>query len=175
MEAYETGRPLKLFAYEMHQDDPKKCTSNRLSHRGLVKTILHASAIPRNAIVLNPYSEVTIFSGDRGIIEQGGLVVIDCSWKRAEEVFSKRFQGTSRRLPILLAANPVNYGHASDLSSVEALAAALYIVGLKDEAERLVKVYKWGPVFIALNKEPLEDYSSAKAREDMDRIEKEYF
>jgi len=174
MDERGAGR-LRLFVYQMNQDDPKKCTSNRLSHLGLVKTIYHISRLPRNAVILNPYSDEALFPGDRELIMRGGLVVIDCSWKRAEEVFSKRFQGVNRRLPTLLAANPVNYGHKSDLSSVEALAAAVYIVGLKEEAERLMKIFKWGPTFIALNREPLDDYSSAKNREDINRIEGEYF
>ena len=171
----DASRSLRLFAFMMHQDDPKKCTCGRLSHFGLVTPISRVSKIPKNAVLLNPYSEETLFPGDKELVVQGGLGVIDCSWKRAKEVFSKRFRGTSRRLPILLAANPVNYGHASDLSSAEALIAALYIVGLVEDAERLAKIFKWGPVFIALNKEPLQDYSSAKSRDDINRIENEYF
>ena len=131
--------------------------------------------MPKNAVILNPYSEDALFPGDRDPILRSGLVVVDCSWKRAEDVFSKRFQGINRRLPILLAANPVNYCHQSSLSSVEALAAALYIIGLKEEAEKLVEIFKWGPVFIALNKNPLEDYSSATSREAISEIEHDYF
>jgi pre-rRNA-processing protein TSR3 len=175
MDEREINRLLKLFVYQMSQDDPKKCTSNRLSHLRLVKTIYRISKMPKNAVVLNPYSEDTLFPGDRDPILRSGLVVIDCSWKRAEDVFSKRFQGINLRLPILLAANPINYGHQSSLSSVEALAAALYIVGLKKEAEKLVEIFKWGHVFIDLNKNPLEDYSSATTRESMSEIERSYF
>jgi len=168
-------RLLKLFVYQMNQDDPKKCTSKRLNHFGLVKTIYHISKLPKKVIVLNPYSEEVLFPGDRDIVLWDGLMVIDCSWKRAEEVFLTKFRGINRRLPILLAANPINYGHPSNLSSLEALAAALYIIGLKDEAEKLTKVVKWGPVFIKLNENPLNDYSVAKNREDISEIEKTYF
>lgn len=175
MDEGEAGHFLKLFVYQMNQDDPKKCTSHRLSHLGLVKTLNRAFKIPRNAVILNPYSEDVLFPGDRDLVVRGGLAVIDCSWKRAEEVFLKRFQGINRRLPILLAANPTNYGHPSKLSSVEALAATLYIVGLKKEADRLVNAFRWGPVFIALNKNPLEEYSLAKNRENIGEIEGTYF
>jgi pre-rRNA-processing protein TSR3 len=166
---------LKLFVYEMNQDDPKKCTSKRLSHLRLVKTIKHISKLPKKAIVLNPYSEETLFPGDREKILYDGLVVIDCSWTKASKVFLTKFQGINRRLPILLAANPVNYGHRSNLSSLEAFVAALYIVGFKDEATKLTEVIKWGPVFIKLNENPLDDYSLARNSEEIREIEKMYF
>lgn len=166
---------LRLFVYQMKQDDPKKCTSNRLNHLRLVRSVLRASWLPRSVVTLNPYAEDVLFPGDRQLIIRGGLVVVDCSWEKAEEVFSKKLRGIQRRLPIILAANPVNYGRAAKLSSAEALAAALYIVGFKEEAERLMMPFKWGPVFIALNKQPLEEYGSAENREDIRMIEESYF
>lgn len=90
-------------------------------------------------------------------------------------MFSKRIHGIHRRLPTVLAANPVNYGHAAKLTSAEALAAALYILGFKEEAERLLKPFKWGPVFIALNKQPLEEYCTAENEEAIRKIEESYF
>ncbi len=175
MERVKEENPPRLFVYLMKQDDPKKCTSNRLSHFRLSRPVSHASWLPRSVVVLNPYAEAVLFPGDRQLLIRGGLVAVDCSWEKADKVFSKRIHGVQRKLPTVLAANPVNYGHPAKLTSVEALSAALYIVGFKEEAERILKPFKWGPVFIALNKQPLEEYSSAKNEEDIKIMEESYF
>ncbi|MDG7016690.1 MAG: DUF367 domain-containing protein, partial [Nitrososphaerota archaeon] len=78
-------------------------------------------------------------------------------------------------LPILLAGNPTNYARPGMLSSLEALAAALYILGEVEEAERFLAIYKWGPTFETLNKEPLEDYRKARTEGKVLQREREYF
>ena len=165
----------KIFVYQMHQDDPRRCTSTKLIRFKLVKPIHYIRQIRRKSILLNPFAEDVLFSGDGPHVERFGLVAVDCSWKRAQEVFSKKIGGKSLRLPTLLAANPINYGHPKKLSSVEALAAALYIIGSWADAERLLSIFKWGHSFIELNHEPLDEYYRANSREDLERIEREYF
>jgi pre-rRNA-processing protein TSR3 len=71
-------------------------------------------------------------------------------------------KGTSRCLPILFAGNPTNYAKATKLSTVEALAGALYIAGFKDEAKKLLSIFVWGHTFLELNHELLELYASAR-------------
>jgi len=165
------GLPVRLYVYEMGQDDPKKCTSAKLRRLRLATSIRSLTRIPRGAVVLNPTSATVYSPADRELALRGGLVAIDCSWARAEEVFP----GVNRRLPVLLAGNPVNYGQRSKLSSLEALAAALYIIGFKSEAERLLSIYKWGSTFLSLNQEPLEEYSHARSLEELSAAEASFF
>jgi pre-rRNA-processing protein TSR3 len=174
----ETRKPftaVRLFVYEMKQDDPQKCTSRKLARFGLATPLTRRYHIPRQAIVLNPLAPTVLLSQDRTQAERGGLAVVDCSWKRVKGVFSARFKGRSRRLPYLVAANPVHYGRLFELSSLEALAAALYILDHREQAKDVVRIYKWGSAFLSLNKDLLEEYAQAKTVEAITKIEDAYF
>ncbi|MGQ9469181.1 MAG: DUF367 family protein [Nitrososphaerales archaeon] len=164
----------KLYVYQMRQDDQRKCAAAKLRRFGLAYPISHMSEIPKKGIILSPKAS-SIFSPQDKPYLSYGLVAIDCSWKRVDEVFSKRFRGLNRRLPLLIAANPINYGKISILSSAEALAAALYIANYVEESRKLMSIFKWGLNFLELNKNPLEDYRLAKSPEDIIKIEREYF
>ncbi len=168
-----TTRP-RLYAYCLRQDDPAKNTALKLMRFGFARSI-SGSRISRGVVVLNPFAERVLLRSDHETIERFGLVVIDCSWNRADEVFSSRFRGQNRRLPTLLAGNPINYAKPSKLSSAEALAGALYISGFKSFAQELLGKFKWGPTFLELNAEPLEAYSSAETAEDIANVEASYF
>ncbi len=133
------------------------------------------SGIPREAIVLNPTAVTLLIPSDREMAYDHGLVVIDCSWNLAYGVFQQRFKGEQRKLPILLAGNPTNYSKQSSLSSLEAVAGALYIIGFKEHAKKLLSLYKWGDTFLTLNKDLLEDYSNAKDIAEIENVENQYF
>ncbi len=79
-----------------------------------------------------------------------------------------------RALPFLLAANAVNFGRPFKLSTVEAFAAALYILGEKEQAALILNKFKWGPIFLELNREPLERYSKSRDSTEVVRIQGEY-
>ena len=93
-----------------------------------------------------------------------GLLVLDCSWQHAEEMFPliKRRRPVARALPFLVPVNPVNFGHPGMLSTVEAMAAALIILGRRAAGERLLTIYNWGLHFLTVNEEPLREYEKAK-------------
>jgi len=60
------------------------------------------------------------------------------------------------------------------LSSAEALAATVYILGDKAQAEAIMNKFKWGPNFLALNREPLDRYAEARTSAEVVSIMKEY-
>ena len=84
-------------------------------------------------------------------------------------------RGQNRRLPLLLAANPINYGKISKLSSAEALYSALFITDFISQASQILSIFKWGKSFISLNASPLEEYRLVKNYENISKIEKEFF
>jgi len=130
--------------------------------------------IPSSAIVLNPASSKTLSLEDRELIQGNGLVALDCSWNLSEAVFDRNIPGNNRRLPILLAGNPTNYGIAGRLSTAEALAAALILTGFRQPAGEILSLFKWGETFLSLNHDPLEKYSNAKSSE-ISFLEEEFF
>jgi pre-rRNA-processing protein TSR3 len=130
--------------------------------------------LPKRAVVLNPFSEIAFSPADKKRIENFGLVGLDCSWEHAEKVLLKHAKGTSRCLPFLIAGNPVNFGKPTKLSTVEALAAALYIAGFKEEASRLLSIFKWGHTFLEINMERLETYAKAKDSTAIIEMQKQF-
>lgn len=87
--------------------------------------------------------------------------MVDCSWNRVDDLqFTTLKGGQPRLLPFLVAANPVNYGRPFKLTCVEAIAACLFIVGLRAECRMLMSKFKWGEGFLSLNNELLEAYAS---------------
>lgn len=162
-----------LHFYHADQCDPKKCTGKKLARFNLAILHNNPGKLPREAILLDPFAEQALSPAD----DAGrGIAVLDCSWEEVERVFPilKRLKLKHRALPFLLAANPVNYGKPFKLSTVEAFAAALYILGQKEQAALILDKFKWGQTFLELNREPLEEYSKAKDSTEVVRIQGEY-
>jgi len=74
----------------------------------------------------------------------------------------------------LVAANPINYGKPTKLSTVEALAAALYILGEKSKALNILSKFSWGTTFVTLNAELLTAYSQAESSSEIIRIQETF-
>ncbi len=140
----------KLYCLHYNECDPKKCTANKLYKFNLLKKINKIKGNLRNAIILNPFAQKIISIDDREIILKYGLLVIDCSWKKLLK-FTELAPGNYRKLPSLIAANPVNYGKWEKLSSVEALAATLFITNFKDYGNLILSKFSWGIQFKQLN------------------------
>jgi len=165
---------VRIVVYNARQCDPKKCTALKLEHHGLVRGVSQMRFLPKRAVVLNPFSQIAFSRADRSRIENSGLAALDCSWDKAERFLSAHVRGTSRCLPLLIAGNPVNFGKPTKLSTLEALAAALFISGFHEQASELLAMYKWGRTFLELNRELLETYSSAKDSAEVVELQKQF-
>lgn len=152
-----------------NQDDPKKCSAVRLVKFGLAKAV---KKIQNNAIVLDPFSSETLFPHDKKIAS--AILAIDCSWNFADNTFTKKFSGIPRKLPPLLAGNPINYSKINKLSTVEALAAASYLLGDKKLASEMLSKFKWGHTFLELNQNLLDEYEHSSSDHDINRILREF-
>lgn len=159
--------PVRITIYHAAQDDPKKNTALRLNRRGFARIVSKIRFLPKRSLVLNPFGEIALSPADRERIEQFGLAALDCSWEHAQKVMGEHVKGTSRCLPILIAGNPVNFGKLTKLTTVEAIAAALYIAGFKKEAEDILSIFTWGHTFLELNKMLLDNYVTAKDSADI--------
>ena len=153
----------------LKQDDPKKCTAAKLVKFGLVKPINQTTS---RTLVLDPFSKKTLLKSDKKLVNS--ITGIDCSWNLTTTVFNKKFSGISRKLPPLLAGNPVNYSKLNKLTTVEALAAAVYIMGDFTLSSLLLNKFKWGHTFYALNENLLKDYCKAESESNIFEICDEY-
>ncbi|MCL7415193.1 MAG: DUF367 family protein [ANME-2 cluster archaeon] len=164
---------IPLHLYHANQCDPKKCTGKKLAKFQLAILHRQIGKLPKGAIFLNPMAQQALSPADN---PDKGIVVLDCSWEEVERVFPsvQKLKLEHRALPYLLAANPVNYGKPFKLGTVEAFAAALYILGNVDQAEEILNKFKWGHTFLELNHEPLEAYSKAKDSREVVSIQYEF-
>jgi len=164
---------MKVFVLELKQDDPSKCTAAKLLKFNLIQS---TRFIPKNTIVLNPLSKMILSKTDKNLSKS--ICAIDCSWNYFNETIIKFHilkKRINRRLPLLLAGNPVNYAKLGKLTTAEAIAGSLYILGSKSYAEELLNKFKWGHTFLELNSEILELYKEQESPNEILRIEREYF
>jgi len=76
---------------------------------------------------------------------------------------------------MLLAANPQHFGRWGELNTAEALAAALWLLGHRDEANRLLDGFAGGPAFFEVNRERLARYARATSADRLLREERRLF
>lgn len=170
---------IPVHAIWLAQDDPKKNTAVRASKDDLLRLHKDFKRLPKRGIILEPLCGKVLGPEDREIFDShGALVGLDCSWAQIEESVEhvmRRTRLQPRMLPLLLAANPVNWGKPGKLSTVEALAASLYLMGRVDQCQELLSKFRWGERFLELNKEPLEAYAEAKSSAELVSLQFEFF
>lgn len=159
----EPAFDVPIAIWHMGEDDPKKCTAKKLERFGFARLVERPGLLPRDAILLDPEAGHAVSREDLPLAKAHGIVAVDCTWKKAQEKFPGvpgRFH--RRALPYLLAANPTAFGRPFLLSTVEAIAATLVIVGERAHAEAMLGKFGWGQRFLEVNAEPLAEYAKAK-------------
>ncbi|EQC40986.1 hypothetical protein, variant [Saprolegnia diclina VS20] len=165
--------PVTLRMWDFNQCDAKRCTGRKLCRLGYVKSMKPGAHF--RGIVLSPHGEKVVSREDLSIVTSIGISVIDCSWARVQEMPIKQIKsGSHRLLPMLVAANTVNYGKPFKLTCVEAIAATLYIVGMQDEAIQLMDEFPWGMEFLKLNAEALDAYAACETSEEVQVAQETY-
>ena len=164
-----------LYFYDGNQCDPKKCSGRRLAKFDLARQVKRIAHVPARTLVLMPTIDKVLSKDDLERAKKSGIAVLDLSWKATGDNFPKSIKFSRQRaLPFLVAANPVNYGKPFILSTAEAFAAALVILGYREQAEQVLSKFKWGPTFFKVNREPLEDYENAKNAKEIIEIQSLY-
>jgi len=170
---------IPLFVVHAGECDRKKCTALKLARFGKANLLRAGGGFPPGVLSLDPFSPRLLSPEDAPIARRKGLLALDCSWDRVDQaVFDRhlaRRRVEPRSLPYLVAANPVKFGQPFRLSTLEALAAALYILGGKKQAADLLGIYNWGMRFIEVNREPLEDYAAAPVEAAVRRAQADYW
>tara|TARA_B100001996_G_scaffold81600_2_gene60196 strand:- start:563 stop:1105 length:543 start_codon:yes stop_codon:yes gene_type:complete len=168
-----------LHIIHLDQDDPKKCTARKMEKYGDASVHNNVSKSPKRGFLLNPRSIDLLGPDDKRMINLGAsIVALDCSWKQIDDsldFIEKKTKLVSKTLPLVLAANEVSWGKPGRLSTVEAFAISLWILGKEEQAKRILKPFRFGDQFLELNKEPLNAYSAAKSNNELRDIQWEYF
>ena len=168
-----------LHIIHLEQDDPKKCTAKRLQKFG--HAILHTNIkkSPKRGFLLDPKAGILLGPDDKNNVDRGAsIVALDCSWKQIDSSLTYIEKNTNlegRTLPCVLAANPVSWGKPGRLSTSEALALSLVLIGRWEQAKNIMKPFRFGESFFQLNAEPMEAYSQAKSNSELAEIQWEFF
>ena len=170
---------VSVHAVWLAQDDPKKNTAVLASKRGNLKLHKRINTLPKRGIILEPLCGKVFGPEDHALIINGGsLVGLDCSWAHIEESVAQVMRRTRlqpRMLHLLLAANPVNWGKPGRLTTAEALATVLYLIGRVKQARDVLGAFRWGERFFELNKEPLDAYAQAQTSAELVELQFEFF
>ena len=155
----------------MRQDDPKKCTAAKIVRLGYAASLRRLSH-KRNTVILDPYAKSYLLSSESHKIN--AITAIDCSWRLALKEFRGPKQGMSRKLLPFLAGNPVNYSKMHKLTTVEAIAGALFVLGHGKQAKEMLARFSWGHTFYELNAVLISEYASLEDPSKIPDILHEY-
>ena len=107
----QEGESIRVFVFNAEHCNPKRCSARRLDKFGMIESVDRLGRLPKKAILLDPFAKKALSREDTEQAESRGVCFLDCSWEQAERIFKKAKKIgrlTSRSLPYLLAANPIN-------------------------------------------------------------------
>eukprot|EP00039_Didymoeca_costata_P016558 m.298771 g.298771 ORF g.298771 m.298771 type:complete len:289 (-) comp16411_c0_seq6:1077-1943(-) len=156
------GISVPIAMWEFNQNDAKRDSGSKLVRQGLAKVLRIGQSF--GGIVLNSEAVAMVSPADKIIVETKGIAGINCSWNKLDDIpfpmlGRARYQ---RKLPFLVAANPVNYGRPYKMNTAEAISATLFIAGFENESHKLLESFGWGPEFLRINEEALTAYRAAE-------------
>lgn len=163
---------MELFIRDHRECDPKKCTARKLLDKKLAKKLFKDLELGDEGVYLTPLAEKAFSPEDKKIAKKGGIRAIDCTWTEADDNIPVFDNG--RALPYLVAVNPINYGRPFQLTTAEALAAALFILDEEEQAREILSKFSWGEHFFEMNKNPLKEYQDAEDSEEVIEIQRDY-
>lgn len=171
--------PLARYVIVVGDDHPRACTGRRLLRQGLAVPAPTKGPGPP-PIVLDPFAAEPLSSRDLPAAVRAGVAAVDCSWNRLSERGAFVRAGwtpanRSRRLPLLVATNPQHFGRIGELNTVEAIGAALYLLGRRAEGEVLLRGFAGGEAFFEVNRDRLERYARARSGEEVRALERALF
>ncbi|EQD27206.1 protein containing DUF367, partial [mine drainage metagenome] len=93
------------------------------------------------------------------------------------------WMGTGRRPPDSFVEGspccsppiPSTFGRLAELNTVEAFAAALYLVGAPGRAAEILAGFRGGTTFLELNRERLTAYRAAATSDEVRAVERRLF
>lgn len=149
---------ISLYMWEFGQNDPKRDSGSKLRRLGYANLLKIGQTF--KGVVLSSEASEYVSMEDRNIVETFGIAGINCSWNRLNEIpFDSMGKGKNQRLlPLLYAANSVNYGKPHKLNTAEAMAACLYLTGFITEAHQLLSPFGYGEEFFRINFEAFSEY-----------------
>lgn len=162
---------IPVYIVDLDQCDPKKCSGKRMEKFGLGREI-PPRRVPGGSIVLSASGDRVLSPADVKHARRG-VVVLDLTWTNIEQ--EPHLRGVLlRRLPYLVASNPINWGKPWHLNSAEAVFASLLIMGMDEQAELFLPRFNWARTFMEINGPLLEAYRAAKDADEIERIQNEY-
>ncbi|MBE6527198.1 MAG: DUF367 family protein [Thermoplasmata archaeon] len=162
---------IPVYVVDLDGGDPKKCTGKRMEKFGLGRSV-SVRGVPPGAIVLSANGNQILSPADAKKARRG-VAVLDMTWTNIDQ--EPHMRGVLlRRLPYLLASNPVNWGKPWQLNSAEAVLASLLIMGFDEQADLFMPRFNWAPEFVNLNRSLLEAYRAADGPEEVERIQNDY-